>query len=376
MRLYPQGDKEVAGWASACAFSALPGESNLGSVIRATRNRYLERASAFELQGDLAPPHYVEKVDPDLGFGVGPLARPPAVPKTLSETSQSAEQVFDIDFGRESVVGRAALGTLLPMLVGTSLVGVEAGFQSTSAEFVVELALFLVPDDIVGVGDFLETLSRLGVVGVDVGMVLSRELSVRFADFVLARSLLDTKGFVEIFFGHYLKSNAELANVSRVGVIFASLGPVTLRRIDPRMRPAAVKRSRIWTARIKPTAKAARMAVTLAAMTSTKIVTASAISMGRDSVAKAPRTQRSWGVVAKPWQRRTRGSVVGRSKTRVPMSQSRVPGKSQLMYCQARTSGNSPQVRDSGLAAICAAAAIATTTAAWGVAAGSFAISW
>ena len=105
--------------------------------------------------------------------------------------------------GRESLVRRTPSGALLPMLVGTGLTGVKPRFQAARAEFVVELTLLLVPDDIVRVGDFLEALRGLGVVGVDVGVVFSRELTVRLADFVLTRSSGDTEHRVEVFFGHY-----------------------------------------------------------------------------------------------------------------------------------------------------------------------------
>src|SRR6185437_10014840 len=62
-------------------------------------------------------------------------------------------------------------------LRGVNLVGVEP-------ELVIDLALLLVTQDVVGLGDFLELLLRLFVVGVYVGVIFARELTEGLADFL------------------------------------------------------------------------------------------------------------------------------------------------------------------------------------------------
>jgi hypothetical protein len=67
---------------------------------------------------------------------------------------------------------------------GVDGVGVEA-------ELVEDLALFVVGEDVVGFGDLLELFFGLLVAGVDVGVVLARELAEGLADLVRGGVLLD-----------------------------------------------------------------------------------------------------------------------------------------------------------------------------------------
>jgi hypothetical protein len=89
----------------------------------------------------------------------------------------------------KSTGGAGAAGLLAGIGLGrgrVDLVGVEA-------DLVVDLALLLVGEDVVGFGDFLELLFGLFVVGVHVGMILARELAEGLADLIRSGRLLDAE---------------------------------------------------------------------------------------------------------------------------------------------------------------------------------------
>ena len=58
---------------------------------------------------------------------------------------------------------------------------------------VVDLALLLVAQDVVGLGDFLELLLRLLISGIHVRMILPRRLPERLANLLRRRRLLHAK---------------------------------------------------------------------------------------------------------------------------------------------------------------------------------------
>ena len=66
------------------------------------------------------------------------------------------------------------------------------------SKLVIVLALVRVGEDFVGLLDFLELVLSSLVVGVDVGVILSRKLPVRLLDLVRARGSSDSERFVII----------------------------------------------------------------------------------------------------------------------------------------------------------------------------------
>jgi hypothetical protein len=71
------------------------------------------------------------------------------------------------------------------------LVGVEA-------ELVVDLALFVVAQDVVGLGDLLELLFRLLVAGVHVRVIFARKFAEGLADLLRSGRLLDSENAVVV----------------------------------------------------------------------------------------------------------------------------------------------------------------------------------
>ncbi len=127
-----------------------------------------------------------------MGWPVAPQSeRWPASAEGLGEESL---QVFLAEPAACGFVAFLAGGiaVVLPLLVdfmalGVDLAAVEAG------------ALVLVGEQVVGRTDFAETGCGVGLAGVDVGVVLLRQLAIGGADGCLIGGALDAKGFVWIF---------------------------------------------------------------------------------------------------------------------------------------------------------------------------------
>jgi len=64
---------------------------------------------------------------------------------------------------------------------------------------IVDLALFLIAQDVIGFRNFLEFFFRLLIPGIDIGVVLARKLPEGFSDVVRSCRLLDSKKDVIIF---------------------------------------------------------------------------------------------------------------------------------------------------------------------------------
>ena len=117
-------------------------------------------------------------------------AAPEEVAEQVADAARPAppgrlEQVLEID-GLAAVGARATAAAAPPALprrpvaVGAHLLGVEALAQAVFAELVVELALLVVAQDLVGVVDLLEAVSSLLVAGVLVGVQLPASLRYAF----------------------------------------------------------------------------------------------------------------------------------------------------------------------------------------------------
>ena len=70
------------------------------------------------------------------------------------------------------------------------------------AELVVALALFVVGQDLVGLGRLLEPLFGTGVVGIAVRVVFHGQPSVRLLDVRFVSSTVDAENLVVVTFGH------------------------------------------------------------------------------------------------------------------------------------------------------------------------------
>src|SRR5579859_812432 len=183
----------VAGWANLLA-------ANLDARIAAANGR--------------------PEVDGSLIFEVGAWLRAARTPMRLAAREDAGEDVSEAAPGRRTCALTACSGTwactgleagkvepaevdrrtlsvsgLLPRiglgLRRVDLVGVEA-------YLVVDLALLLVRQHIVGLGDFFELLLGLLVIGVDVGMILARQLAEGLPDLLRSGRLLDAENAVII----------------------------------------------------------------------------------------------------------------------------------------------------------------------------------
>src|SRR5580704_19107931 len=107
----------------------------------------------------------------------------------MSTTLESGE-VESVEIHRSATLVLApGIGLSLRRI---DLVGVET-------ELIVNLALLLVAQYIVGFGDLLELLLRLFVVGIDVGMIFARGFAEGFPDLFRCRCLLDAQRRVIVF---------------------------------------------------------------------------------------------------------------------------------------------------------------------------------
>ena len=95
---------------------------------------------------------------------------------------------------------------LLFVCVATAIAPARCGFRSSriylvrvKAELVIDLALLIVTENVVRLGDFLELLLGLFVVRIYVGVVLARKLAKGFANLIRRCGLLDSEQSVIIF---------------------------------------------------------------------------------------------------------------------------------------------------------------------------------
>ena len=68
---------------------------------------------------------------------------------------------------------------------------------------VVGSAALRIRENLVGLGSLLEPLRRVGILGVDVGVKLARELAERLLDLRLIGLARDAKHLIRIACGHY-----------------------------------------------------------------------------------------------------------------------------------------------------------------------------
>jgi hypothetical protein len=83
----------------------------------------------------------------------------------------------------ESISATAAgPACLLPLAILARLLGIETGSKPLIAELIVDLALFRIRERLICLGNTLEFLLSVFVSGIDVRMVLPRELPVSLLD--------------------------------------------------------------------------------------------------------------------------------------------------------------------------------------------------
>src|SRR5690606_11894007 len=182
---------EIAVRPSAEAGAALPGEAQPLAVGRAARNAHADALLA--------------QLQPALGAAEGPAAHGGAAARLEAARAANAErleEVGEIDVVERRAAGRPARAEALaegaePVLRGTEvLAGAEA------AEIVVGGALLLVAQRLVGLGDLLETLLRVRLLG-DVRVVLAGEAAVGLLDLVLGGAALDAEDLVVVLVLHF-----------------------------------------------------------------------------------------------------------------------------------------------------------------------------
>src|SRR5262249_31330536 len=127
---------------------------------------------------------------------------------TLAEPALAediAEDVLEVGIpgkSRAALVARPALPSPRLVAVRARLFGVETRLHASHAELVVEPALFGITEDVVGLGDGLELLLRLLVAGIDVGVMLARQLTVGLLDVGGARRPRHPQGGVQVLLRH------------------------------------------------------------------------------------------------------------------------------------------------------------------------------
>ena len=95
----------------------------------------------------------------------------------------------------------AAVGPSAALLTRVSFGLGRVDVVRVEPELVVDLALLFVAQDVVGLGDFLELLLGLLVVGIDVGVILPREFTEGLADLLRGGRLLHAEHRVIVFVG-------------------------------------------------------------------------------------------------------------------------------------------------------------------------------
>src|SRR5262249_58619886 len=84
--------------------------------------------------------------------------------------------------------------------------------------------------DVVGLGDLLESLLRLGVALVGVRVVLARELAVRLLDLLGRRTLTDPESLVIVLLEEVLRTQQAPPGRGLVALFFRLVGRVGLAR--------------------------------------------------------------------------------------------------------------------------------------------------
>jgi hypothetical protein len=172
------------------------GEAALGAGDRLTERdtdlgvQVLAAAGAIRL----APP---EEVLHPLDATAAPGG---AVPE---EVAEDVSEVEPLHVGRATAPGEARAAApvrrgIAVRPVGLGLLRVEAHLCGVLAEFVVQLALVGIGEDLEGSAHLLELLLGGLVAGVHVRVVLARQLPVRLFDLVLAGAAGDAEQLVEV----------------------------------------------------------------------------------------------------------------------------------------------------------------------------------
>src|SRR5690606_11161831 len=140
-----------------------------------------------DLGGEAA--HGIEQLDLELGLqilaGGAHARRRPSTARTAG-AENVPEDILEALVASEAAVrlgsrSRSAPGIRVPR--GARAFGIEARLGSGHAKLIVEFALLRIAEDVVRLGDLLETILRVAVSGIDVRVVLAGELPVRLADF-------------------------------------------------------------------------------------------------------------------------------------------------------------------------------------------------
>src|SRR2546423_13292926 len=209
--------KKIAAFSAACPRFALAGEPNPLPLVHTLRDLDL---ITFDLVGIPAPQRdlalrAVERLlerNHDVGFDVAASLRPalpltertattetglpPASEKRLKKIAETRAAEFEVD--PAAVACRMAAEAPAGLRVPSRRRLKSARLIPVGAQFVVFLPLFRIAQDLVSLINLLKFLFRGRLVLVDVGMILARELSERFANLIVARRFRNAERFVVI----------------------------------------------------------------------------------------------------------------------------------------------------------------------------------
>src|SRR6267143_234478 len=198
---------EVAG-AAARLGQPLAAEPQLFAVGAAARDARADAAS-IELELALGAVRGFLQADVDIDRVV--LSAERHVPRAAKAAAAAAGKCAE----RLEQVGQVDAAEVLAGVAAEALVPVGRRTEvlpgAVRAEAVEGGALFLVLERLVRLGDLLELLLRVRLLG-DVGMVLAGELAVRLLDVLVARAALDAEDLVIVLVLHPLNTERSIAS--------------------------------------------------------------------------------------------------------------------------------------------------------------------
>src|ERR1041385_2100631 len=147
---------------------------------------------ALERDRGLKAAHRIEEIDIHRRFDVLSASRSrrcgrPSSAET-TESSRATEQVTEIIHVEAEIARRArsagARGLLSPLLIAARFFGIEAGREPGFPEFVIKFAFLWITQDFVGYRNIFELFLGFLVAGIDIRMIFSRQLAIRFANLI------------------------------------------------------------------------------------------------------------------------------------------------------------------------------------------------
>ena len=207
MRTDPDLDQRVAGFgprAARRAFALQPQDLTIGHAFR---DGQIEHAAIGQRHALFGAEHGFEKIDFQR---IAEILTANGEAAAFAAAGWASSEYVREDVGKAEIVKSAAawMSTAradAPGLSATPGARCPAPLRPARIAFGVDFAgivlpaLFRVAQNVVGGGDFLETLRGGRIVGIDVGMVGFREFAECAADFILCGAARDAQDVVEVF---------------------------------------------------------------------------------------------------------------------------------------------------------------------------------